>query len=73
MFEVLGSLTFVKYTQANAQTGNNFQEWRPAEAILFCIWAISNYVSVVEAEVMPQVCIRDSSSMCMFIYDAVAA
>ncbi|KAF4349554.1 hypothetical protein F8388_012242 [Cannabis sativa] len=30
-------------------------EWRPAEAALFCIRAISNYVSVVEAEVMPQV------------------
>lgn len=43
------------FTQANAQTGNDFQDWSPAEAILFCIWAISNYVSVVEAEVMPQV------------------
>lgn len=57
-------------TQANAQPGNGFQEWRPAEAILFCIWAISNYVSVVEAEVMPQVCIMDSFCMCIFIYRA---
>ena len=31
------------------------KEWRPAEATLFCIRAISNYVSVVESEVMPQV------------------
>ncbi len=31
------------------------KEWRPAEAALFCIRAISSYVSVVEAEVMPQV------------------
>ncbi|KAF3437138.1 hypothetical protein FNV43_RR19891 [Rhamnella rubrinervis] len=30
-------------------------EWRLAEAALFCIRAISNYVSTVEAEVMPQV------------------
>ncbi|XP_021910463.1 transportin MOS14-like [Carica papaya] len=35
--------------------GNNYSEWRPTEAVLFCIRAISNYVSVVEAEVMPQV------------------
>lgn len=61
---------------SNSQTGNEFQEWRPAEAILFCIWAISNYVSVVEAEVMPvvmpKVCVMDSFSMCMFIYRAAA-
>ncbi|KAL0856429.1 hypothetical protein Bca101_061582 [Brassica carinata] len=48
-------ILYMKLLEANAQTGNNFQEWRPAEAILFCIWAISNYVSVVEAQVMPQV------------------
>ncbi|CAF2036984.1 unnamed protein product [Brassica napus] len=48
-------ILYMKLLEANAQTGNNFQEWRPAEAILFCIWAISNYVSAVEAEVMPQV------------------
>lgn len=36
--------------------GNKHNEWRPAEAALFCIRAISTYVSVVEAEVMPQVC-----------------
>jgi transportin-3 len=48
-------ILYMKLLEANAQTGNNFQDWRPAEAILFCIWAISNYVSVVEAEVMPQV------------------
>jgi hypothetical protein len=55
-------ILYMKLLEANAQTGNNFQDWRPAEAILFCIWAISNYVSVVEAEVMPQVCIIHSSS-----------
>ncbi|KAG2293291.1 hypothetical protein Bca52824_039960 [Brassica carinata] len=48
-------ILYMKLLEANAQPGNGFQEWRPAEAILFCIWAISNYVSVVEAEVMPQV------------------
>ncbi|CAE6255150.1 unnamed protein product [Arabidopsis arenosa] len=48
-------ILYMKLLEANAQTGNDFQDWRPAEAILFCIWAISNYVSVVEAEVMPQV------------------
>ncbi|KAJ4972453.1 hypothetical protein NE237_005627 [Protea cynaroides] len=30
-------------------------EWRLAEAALYCIRAISRYVSVVEAEIMPQV------------------
>lgn len=39
--------------------GNNYSEWRPTEAVLFCIRAISNYVSVVEAEVMPQVYILE--------------
>ncbi|XP_010546049.1 PREDICTED: transportin MOS14 isoform X2 [Tarenaya hassleriana] len=48
-------ILFMKLLEANAQSGNEFSEWHPAEAILFCIWAISNYVSVVEAEVMPQV------------------
>ncbi|KAF3543786.1 hypothetical protein DY000_02006047 [Brassica cretica] len=63
-------ILYMKLLEANAQPGNGFQEWRPAEAILFCIWAISNYVSVVEAEVMPQVCIMDSFCMCIFIYRA---
>ncbi|RVX18662.1 Transportin MOS14 [Vitis vinifera] len=41
---------------AVASCGNEeHNEWRPAEAALYCIRAISNYVSVVEAEVMPQV------------------
>ncbi|XP_023641358.1 transportin MOS14 isoform X2 [Capsella rubella] len=48
-------ILYMKLLEANAQTGSDLQEWRPAEAILFCIWAISNYVSAVEAEVMPQV------------------
>lgn len=30
-------------------------DWRPAEAALYCIRAISDYVSDTEAEVMPQV------------------
>ncbi|KAF9624704.1 hypothetical protein IFM89_012997 [Coptis chinensis] len=30
-------------------------QWRPAEAALYCIRAISEYVSLVEAEVLPQV------------------
>uniref|UniRef100_A0A7N2MNS1 DNA mismatch repair proteins mutS family domain-containing protein n=1 Tax=Quercus lobata TaxID=97700 RepID=A0A7N2MNS1_QUELO len=42
--------------QAVARCGNGENnEWRPVEAALFCIQAISIYVSVVEAEVMPQV------------------
>ncbi|XP_022767965.1 transportin MOS14-like isoform X6 [Durio zibethinus] len=35
--------------------GNEQSEWHPAEAALFCIGAISNYVSVVETNIMPQV------------------
>nr|GMC60457.1 transportin MOS14 isoform X1 [Ipomoea batatas] len=30
-------------------------DWRPAEAALYCIRAISDFVSVVDAEVMPQI------------------
>ncbi|XP_058762412.1 transportin MOS14 isoform X2 [Vicia villosa] len=48
-------ILYMKLLEAVSGNGNNEQkEWRPAEAALFCIRAISNYVSVVEAEVMPQ-------------------
>ena len=47
---------YLLYFKAIAGCGNGENsEWRPVEAALFCIRAISNYVSVVEAEVMPQV------------------
>lgn len=39
--------------------GENF-DWRPAEAALYSIRAISDYVSVVEGEIMPQVQIYSS-------------
>ncbi|QCD80913.1 transportin MOS14 [Vigna unguiculata] len=49
-------ILYVKLLQAVSGHGNDeHKEWRPAEAALFCIRAISNYVSVVEAEVMPQI------------------
>ncbi|KAK6924921.1 hypothetical protein RJ641_009247, partial [Dillenia turbinata] len=50
------SRTSNKLDRAVAGCGNGENiEWRPAEAVLFCIRAVSDYVSVVEAEVMPQV------------------
>lgn len=43
-------------SQAVTSCGNDqSSEWRPAEAALYCIRAIADYVSSVEAEVMPQV------------------
>ncbi|KAL4633899.1 transportin MOS14 [Castanea sativa] len=49
-------ILYKKLLEAVAHCGNGENnEWRPVEAALFCIRAISNYVSVVEAEVMPQV------------------
>ncbi|KAJ1438997.1 Exportin-1/Importin-beta-like [Sesbania bispinosa] len=49
-------ILYMKLLEAVSGHGNNEpKEWRPAEAALFCIRAISNYVSVVEAEVMPQI------------------
>ncbi|PON86109.1 Coatomer beta subunit [Trema orientale] len=49
-------ILYTKLFEAVGRFKNDEQsEWRPAEAALFCIRAISNYVSVVEAEVMPQV------------------
>lgn len=41
--------------KARTCLGNGHNQWHPAEAALFCIRAISNYVSTVEAEVMPKV------------------
>lgn len=49
-------ILYKKLVEAVSRCGNGENnEWRPVEAALFCIRAISNYVSVVEAEVMPQV------------------
>ncbi|THF95546.1 hypothetical protein TEA_016239 [Camellia sinensis var. sinensis] len=42
--------------EAVGSCGNDeHSNWRPAEAALYCIRAVSDYVSVTEAEVMPQV------------------
>ncbi|PRQ16051.1 hypothetical protein RchiOBHm_Chr7g0180041 [Rosa chinensis] len=48
-------ILYMKLDEAAACCQNEESEWRPAEAALFGIRAISNYVSVVEAEVMPKV------------------
>lgn len=48
-------ILYMKLVEAIARCGNEHSEWRPAEAALYCIRAISGYVSVVEAEVLPQI------------------
>ncbi|XP_048500147.1 transportin MOS14 isoform X2 [Beta vulgaris subsp. vulgaris] len=49
-------ILYMKLVQAVTSCGNDqSSEWRPAEAALYCIRAIADYVSSVEAEVMPQV------------------
>lgn len=49
-------ILYMKLLEAvSGNSSNEQKEWRPAEAALFCIRAISSYVSVVEAEVMPQI------------------
>ncbi|KGN63628.1 transportin MOS14 [Cucumis sativus] len=49
-------ILYVRLVEAVTSCGNSEQsEWRPAEAALFCIRAISDYVSVGETEIMPQV------------------
>lgn len=63
-------LSFV-WLKAVAGCGNGENdEWRPAEAALFCIRAISNYVSVVEAEVMPQVKFHSNSSILSTLFSS---
>ncbi|XP_010272151.1 PREDICTED: transportin MOS14 isoform X2 [Nelumbo nucifera] len=49
-------ILYMKLVEAVSNCRNNEPcEWRPAEAALYCIRAIANYVSIVEVEVMPQV------------------
>ncbi|CAI9773755.1 unnamed protein product [Fraxinus pennsylvanica] len=49
-------ILYVKLVEAVRCFGNNeHADWRPAEAALYGMRAISDYVSVVEGEVMPQV------------------
>ncbi|XP_022767952.1 transportin MOS14-like isoform X4 [Durio zibethinus] len=48
-------ILYVKLVDSLSFCGNEQSEWHPAEAALFCIGAISNYVSVVETNIMPQV------------------
>lgn len=54
--EVTLKILYMKLVEAVACCGNDEHgDWRPAEAALYCIRAISNYVPVVEAEIMPQI------------------
>ncbi|KAI8018791.1 Transportin MOS14 [Camellia lanceoleosa] len=49
-------ILYMKLVEAVGSCGNDgHSDWRPVEAALYCIRAISYYVSVTEAEVMPQV------------------
>ncbi|XP_044485028.1 transportin MOS14-like isoform X2 [Mangifera indica] len=48
-------ILYTELVEGVALCRNEHSEWRPAEAALFCIRVISNYVSVNEAEVMPQI------------------
>ncbi|CAI0549560.1 unnamed protein product [Linum tenue] len=48
-------ILYLKLAEAQACSGNGQNEWRPAEAALFCVRAISKYVSTAEAEVMPKI------------------
>ncbi|WCJ36007.1 ARM repeat superfamily protein [Euphorbia peplus] len=48
-------ILYMKLAEAQAFWANGQSEWRPAEAALFCIRAVSNHVSLAEAEVMPKI------------------
>ncbi|XP_021761729.1 transportin MOS14-like [Chenopodium quinoa] len=49
-------ILYMKLVQAATSCVNDqSSEWRPAEAALYCIRAVADYVPSVEAEVMPQV------------------
>ncbi|KAK3031757.1 hypothetical protein RJ639_036637 [Escallonia herrerae] len=54
--EVTLKILYMKLLEALGICGNNeSSDWCPAEAALYCIRAISDYVSSTEAEVMPQI------------------
>ncbi|KAI8543531.1 hypothetical protein RHMOL_Rhmol08G0225800 [Rhododendron molle] len=49
-------ILYMKLVEPGGSSGNGeHNNWHSAEAALYCIRAISDYVSVTEAEVMPQV------------------
>lgn len=49
-------ILYMKLVEAISHCGKDQNsDWRPAEAALYCIKAISDYVSDIEAEVMPQI------------------
>lgn len=49
-------ILYMKLVEAvNSCLNVQSSDWRPAEAALYCIRAISDYVSFAEAEVMPQI------------------
>ncbi|KAG5536761.1 hypothetical protein RHGRI_024256 [Rhododendron griersonianum] len=56
-------ILYMKLVEPGGSSGNGeHSNWRSAEAALYCIRAISDYVSVTEAEVMPQV-----NNLCIFL------
>ncbi|CAK7355701.1 unnamed protein product [Dovyalis caffra] len=59
IFQVMADATLrildVKCVEAPTCMGNGHNQWDPAEAVLFCSRAISNYVSIVEVDPMPKI------------------
>ncbi|KAL9270842.1 Transportin MOS14-like protein [Drosera capensis] len=54
--EAILKILYMKLAEAVASSGNNeLAEWPRVEAALYCIKAISEFVSTTEAEVLPQV------------------
>ncbi|GAB2240674.1 hypothetical protein Droror1_Dr00021192 [Drosera rotundifolia] len=54
--EAILKILYMKLAEAVASSGNNeLTEWPRVEAALYCIKAISEFVSTTEAEVLPQV------------------
>ncbi|KAK4370861.1 hypothetical protein RND71_010336 [Anisodus tanguticus] len=54
--EPMLKILYMKLVEAISHCGKDqHSDWRPAEAALYCIRAISDYVSDIEAEVMPQI------------------
>ncbi|GAB4860681.1 Transportin mos14 [Ancistrocladus abbreviatus] len=54
--EPILNILYLKLLEAVSSCGDNVQSgWFPIEAALYCIRAIAEFVSVVEAEIMPQV------------------
>ncbi|KAI3997606.1 hypothetical protein MKX01_011023 [Papaver californicum] len=53
--EVTPKILYMKLVEAtHSCRSDETWDWRPSEASLYCILAMSSYVSVVEADIMPQ-------------------